>query len=195
MTAVGLRLETLRRRLASDPEHLRALGEVEASVIEAIGRLRHLLFELRPPVLDREGLAPALRVTLEELSADGSLDYELDNRLSGEPPEEVRRLLYRIAHEALTNVQRHARARAVSLLLEEREGGFYVRIADDGRGFSLRALGPGTPGTAGLTAMRERAELSGGWCRLSSSPGAGTTVETWLPQTAALVRTPEEILA
>jgi signal transduction histidine kinase len=180
MTAVGIRLETLRRRL-TDPEQLRVLEELEETVVLSIARLRHLLFELRPPVLDREGLAPALRVYLDELSKETGLWYEIDNQLTVEPPGETRRILYRITQEALTNVRKHARARRVIVSLHEEERGFRVRVRDDGQGFVMREPEEQAPGHLGFTAMRERAEIAGGWWRVASAPQVGTTVEFWLP--------------
>jgi signal transduction histidine kinase len=180
MTAVGIRLETLRRRL-TNPDQLRVLEELEETVVLSIARLRHLLFELRPPVLDREGLAPAIRVYLEELHKETGLAYQIDNRLMMEPAEDTRRILYRITQEALTNVRKHARARRVTVLLEEEERGFRIRVRDDGQGFSMEEPEQQAPGHLGLTAMRERAELAGGWWRVASSPRRGTAVEFWLP--------------
>ena len=184
MTAVGIRLESLRRRL-TDPEQLRVLEELEETVVLSIARLRHLLFELRPPVLDREGLAPALRVYLEELSKEAGVAYRIDNGLVAEPPEDTRRILYRIAQEALTNVRKHARARRVLVVLKEEERGFRILVRDDGQGFSMEGPEEQALGHLGFTAMRERAELAGGWWRISSSPGRGTTVEFWLPAQGA----------
>ena len=89
-------------------------------------------------------------------------------------------MLYRIVQEALANVRKHARASSVSVLLEERQGGFNVRVEDDGEGFATGEMGP-LPGHLGLPGMRERAELAGGWSRVNSSPGAGTVVEAWVP--------------
>lgn len=191
MTAVGIRLETLRRRL-TDAEQLRVLEELEETVVLSIARLRHLLFELRPPVLDREGLAPALRVYLEELNEETGVAYEIDNRLTVEPPEETRRILYRIAQEALTNVRKHARARRVAVVLEEEGRGFRVRVQDDGQGFSMEERAQQAPGHLGFTAMRERAELGGGWWRIASIPRRGTAVEFWLPAREARLRLQEE---
>ena len=191
MTAVGIRLETLRRRL-TEPEQLRVLEELEETVVLSIARLRHLLFELRPPVLDREGLAPALRVYLDELSRETGLAYEIDNRLMVEPAEDTRRILYRITQEALTNVRKHARARRVTVALDEEERGFRVRVRDDGQGFSMDSREEQSLGHLGFTAMRERAELAGGWWRVASAPREGTTVEFWLPARAALRNREEE---
>ncbi len=180
MTAVGLRLHALKMKL-HEPVELRALDELAGSVELAIARLRHLLFELRPPALDRDGLSTVLRQHLEEMCTEGGSTFELEDRLVGEAPDDTRSIAYRIAHEALANVRKHAKAKRVDLLLESRDGGLFVRIRDDGAGFSPDLLEAGRPGHLGLTAMRERAELAGGWCRVTSAPGSGAAVEFWLP--------------
>lgn len=64
---------------------------------EAVQRLRHLLFELRPPALDREGLAAALRLCLDNADPDGAIAFEIEDALGTEPPAEVRATLFRIA--------------------------------------------------------------------------------------------------
>jgi PAS domain S-box-containing protein len=177
ITAAGMRLQILRRTI-TDPDQLALLGALEETIQLSISRLRHLLFELRPPALDREGLAAALRMYLEEW--DAGAQYELEERLASQPAEETRLILYRIAQEALRNVSKHASADGVRVVLDERDGGYLVRITDDGVGFVPDGLSP-IPGHLGLASMRERAELAGGWLRVDSAPDAGTIVEFWIP--------------
>jgi PAS domain S-box-containing protein len=179
MTAVGLRLEAFKRRGAVE-EHHRLLEELEKSVELAIGRLRHLMFELRPPALDRDGLAAALRQELDELAREENLDVRLDDRLTSEPPPTTRTIAFRIAQEALVNARKHAAARRIDVLLESRDEGLFVRVRDDGAGFTP-AEGGSQPGHLGLTAMREQTEMAGGWFRVASSRASGTTVEFSLP--------------
>jgi signal transduction histidine kinase len=69
-----------------------------------------------------------------------------------------------IALEALNNVRKHAGASEVHVLAESREGGVFVRVRDDGGGFTQTGEDDWTPGHLGLLTMRERAELSGGGC-------------------------------
>ena len=125
------------KRALSDPGQLRVLDELEGSVVHSVARLRHLLFHLRPPVLDREGLAPAIRMYLDEVLRDSPITYGVENRFESTPGPETRTILYRITQEALNNVRKHARAHHVDVLLEESHGGFLVRIQDDGQGFDL----------------------------------------------------------
>ena len=91
-----------------------------------------------------------------------------------------RAILYRIAQEALTNVVKHARASRVDVVLEESSDGVMVRISDDGVGLSSNGDSSGS-GHIGLVAMRERAEMAGGWWRISSTAGKGTSVEFLVP--------------
>jgi PAS domain S-box-containing protein len=180
MTALGLRLDAMCMS-ATDEQHRAELERMAETVRQCIRRLRHLLFELRPTVLDRHGLAAALHLHLEEMAAENGLRADLENRLIEEPPEGVRITLYRIAQEALANVRKHSQAQWVEILLEPREGGVFVRVRDDGRGFAEPVEADSGPGHLGLSAMRERAEMADGWCRVASLPGSGTTVEFWIP--------------
>jgi PAS domain S-box-containing protein len=180
MTAVEMRLESLRRRVDGGAER-RAVEQLAASVSTAIARLRRLLVELRPARLDREGLAPALRALLDRLRADTGIDTTFEDRTLQEVRPDTRTVLYRIAQEALTNVRKHADAREARVTVADRDGGILLRVRDDGRGFDPEREAAEQPGHLGLVSMRERAELAGGRFRITSTPWAGTTVEAWVP--------------
>jgi PAS domain S-box-containing protein len=179
MTAANMRLELFRMAL-TDPVQVDAAEKLQDTVSLATGRLRNLLFQLSPPDLDRHGLASALRRHLEQFEADAGVRWELDSELDHEPPRQVRILLFRIFQEALVNVRKHAHASKVSLSLENVDGGVMMRLLDDGVGFHESAAEP-LAGHLGLASMRERAEIAGGWWRLTSEPGRGTDVSTWVP--------------
>jgi signal transduction histidine kinase len=178
LIAASMWLQLLRRDV-SDPKHFEAIETILGVIGDAIGSLRTLTFRLRPSVLDEEGLAPALREFLDSLEAD--FDHAVEDRLEHEPASELRVVLYRMAQEALNNVHKHANAKMVHVLLEHRRGGYLVRINDDGVGFTAPASMRSERGHLGLSSMRERAAMAGGTCRLESLPGAGTTVEFWVP--------------
>jgi len=179
ITTAGLRLQLLREEL-HDPRHTRLLTDLERTIELSVSRLRHLLFDLRPPALDSEGLAAALRMYVNESPDRSPTAVRLEDTLRSQPDEEARIILYRIAQEALTNVRKHAQAKGADVLIAERDGGFLVRITDDGVGFEPERA-PSAPGHLGLAAMRERAELAGGRIRIESAPGMGTMVECWIP--------------
>jgi signal transduction histidine kinase len=182
VAAAGLRIDALAANL-DDPEARETALIARRELGEANRRLRRLLFELRPPVLDEAGLAAALELFLSDSFAHNGVGWRVDNRLENEPDPEVRAILYRVALEALTNVSKHARASMVEVLLERRGVGVAVRIRDNGEGFDLPAPdAPPEPGHIGLISMRERAEAAGGRFALVSEPGKGTTVDFWMPE-------------
>jgi PAS domain S-box-containing protein len=179
MTAASMRLQILRRALATE-EQGKLLDDLQETISLAISRLRHLLFELRPPALDREGLVSALRAYVEEADANTTAGFRLDASLRSEPPERIRALLYRIAQEAITNARKHANASEIVVTLDEHDNDYRLRVVDDGVGYDVESTAP-RAGHLGLVAMRERAELAGGSVRTLSRPGAGTTVELLIP--------------
>ena len=182
MSAVDVRLQML----AADPSAVstEALGEIQAEVRGAIERLRSLLFELRPTALDRDGLVPAIRVYLEHVAAATDWTAEVHDALDADPDPDVRALLYRIVQEAVTNARKHAGASHLRVDVVSAAQGVMVRVHDDGAGFSPEQKTVPEPGHLGLLTMVERAELAGGWARITSAPGAGTTIECWIPPSA-----------
>ncbi len=180
LTALALRLEVAAGD-GRDAALSARLGELAGLARTVIGSLRRLVFEVHPPALDREGLAAALRQYLRAGAERHGYAFSLEDRLLAEPPTDTRVVCYRILQEALANVGKHARASRVEVALESRDGGVQARVSDDGVGFDAQAVEVGVPGRFGIGLMRERAELAGGWLRLQSAPGSGTTVEFWVP--------------
>ena len=181
MAAAAVRLDMVERAVLGTAEQ-QTVDKAADTVQQAIGRLRHLVFELRPPALDREGLVVAIRQYLDRMVQDSGLRAELHANIEAEPSRETRTALYRIVQEALTNVRKHAEARTIDVTLERQEGGVFARVRDDGVGFAPKVQTiDSRPGHLGLQSMRERAEALGGWWRVESYPGHGATVEFWLP--------------
>jgi signal transduction histidine kinase len=175
LVALKMRLELMAQ---SHPE-LEDLPTAHEVVLLCIHSLRHMLFDLRPPVLDEQGLGAALRSFLE--NAEVSFDWIVLDELEDEPAPQARLILYRIAQEALTNARKHSEAEEVRVTLSDAEGGVAMEISDDGVGFEPRGAIVAAPGHMGLAAIRERAEMAGGRCELHSLPGEGTTLDIWLP--------------
>jgi signal transduction histidine kinase len=184
ITAALLRMQQLRKRL-HDPDLLEVLGRVEESIAMAADRLRRLIFDFRPLTLERAGLAAAVRDLVSRVGDDTGIQGSLDSQLSAEPPLPARLLLYRITQEALANVGKHADAERVEVKMIEQDGGYLVRITDDGIGISgTDDQQASQPGHLGLVLMRERVAFAGGWLRLLSPPGGGTVVSFWIPRGA-----------
>lgn len=177
VAALGIRISAMRRQATDDG--LRAsLLDVEENVLEAVSRLRRLMFELHPTTLDRDGLAATLETHLAQF--DDKPSYRLENELAREPPPRVRLALYRIIQEAITNSRKHARPRNVVVELRDGPGEFVARIHDDGSGFRVDRI-ESPAGHLGLSTMREQAETANGRLLIESRPGKGTTVEARIP--------------
>jgi signal transduction histidine kinase len=184
MTAIELECARLRSVLSDDAE-IEIADRIARTVEAAVDRLRHLVFELEPDVLHREGLGPAIRVLLEDLSTLTLIDHRLDDRIRGGGSHATRTVAFRVTREALGNVRKHAHARTVHVAVTPHFGGVNVRITDDGVGFDVAASGSSAVGHLGLSSMRERIEEAGGVFLVDSCPGLGTTVDFWLPGTLA----------
>jgi signal transduction histidine kinase len=179
LIAVGLRLEVMRRRLSAEEAAL--LDEVAAATEAATSRLRRLMFELYPPNLDREGFVAAVRLYLVETFGPPGTAWSISGGTDPEPTRVTSMLAYRLTREALANVARHAEAATVAVTVSGRDGGVAVTVTDDGCGFDIDGAAAGAPGHLGLRSLHTMAEAAGGSFHVSSRPGAGTTVELWLP--------------
>jgi PAS domain S-box-containing protein len=180
MVAVTLQLQTLGGRLR-DPRSTELLERLAATATESVGRLRQLVFELHPPLLDEVGLAAAIDQYASRVGELAGFVVQVSGE-AAELPAELRVVAYRIVQEALVNVRVHARAGRVAIRLEEADDGVLVRVSDDGAGFLPGLVERRPGGHLGLISMREQAAMAGGWCRVASAPGMGTTVELWLPR-------------
>ncbi|MGD0448012.1 MAG: ATP-binding protein [Candidatus Dormibacteria bacterium] len=178
LAAVGLRLQTLRRRV-NDEAARSTLDAVEQMVGTAVSRLRGLMFNLRPTGLDHGDLLGTIRDRLTQVQQDEGIAYSLAGSEPGALTTAARVTLYRVAQEAIANVVKHASASHVSVSVEERDQGCQMRIADDGAG--LAAAAESLPGHLGLASMRERTEVAGGWLRVESGALRGTVVTAWIP--------------
>jgi signal transduction histidine kinase len=185
LAGLGYRLERARNRLdRGNAEGAAALmGELQEGLSEETRRLREMMAELRPPVLDQRGLDSALRdqaAAFERSWGVGcSVRASLDHRLD----PDVETVLYRVAQEALTNVAKHAHAEQAWVSLRARNGSVVLEVGDDGIGFDpLYASNNNGRDHFGLTAMRERVEMAGGRWEIHSSPGEGTRVVAEFPR-------------
>jgi len=180
LVSLGYHLDAAAGTLHSEPafaaEQL-ALARELADI--TVDEARAAVGGLRPPILDDLGLGGALASlcrTVPELDCALNLD---DDRL----PEHVEIALYRIAQEALQNVQKHAEAGTVTMRFAVRAGAARLAIADDGSGFDIETVGDVRDDGSGygMRSMSERAELVGGRLDVRSRRGSGTTVTVTVP--------------
>jgi PAS domain S-box-containing protein len=185
-TAAGAHqlLQAFARQHSPDSEKGRKdLSRVLQLVQQTVGEARYVIADLRPTALDDFGLAAAVRLQVEKISAQGSkVDYEEalgDERL----PPEVETALFRVAQEALTNVHKHAPSARVRITLQRLNDSVRLQVRDWGPGFNPeRITDGGGPGERlGLSSMRERMALLGGHLEVHSRPGEGTEVVAEIP--------------
>ncbi len=155
------------------------LDKLKVSVEELMDQAHLLAWELRPPSLDNLGLRAALEQYLNEWSRSTGVRADFASRGLNNLErldKVVETTLYRVVQEALNNVNRHADAEMVSVLLERMDGNVTAIVEDNGRGFDVEAIISGNSERLGLVGMRERIELVGGSLAIESSEGQGTTV-------------------
>ena len=179
VTAVSLVLQRLAMEVPTEQAEL--LGQARRTVNGAIDRMRRMLFELHPTALEEEGLAVAVEVYLEETFEVLGITWQVENRLDREPDVHVGALAYRLLHEVLSNVVAHAEASSVCVELGSRDLGLLVRITDDGVGFDPDELPRSRPGHLGIHTAQDLARRASGTLEIESAPGAGCTVEIWIP--------------
>jgi nitrate/nitrite-specific signal transduction histidine kinase len=153
------------------------MNELRSTAQEALQEMRLLLFELRPPLLEEEGLVAALQIRLEAVERRSGLATELkiegDEELSLLP--KIEDGLYRITQEALNNALKHAQAKRISIRLSLDPQKVSLEIADDGRGFDPATLRDRAG--LGLRGMEERVAQLGACLKIDSQPGQGTKIK------------------
>lgn len=160
-------------------EPLVELGHVTK---QALKEMRLLVYELRPPDLEKEGLLGALHKRLNAVEKRAGVEARLiTQNIDVDLPVELEQNLYRIAQEALANTLKHADAQQVVVHFAAQAGQVTLSITDDGCGFEP-ALAQDNGGM-GLTTMRERTEKLQGRFTIESAPGQGTTVRVVVPMT------------
>ena len=176
LASLTLKVDAARDELGYDTESAaEMLAGLKGDIQAAIGDIRRLVYDLRPPALDDLGLAASLCLLAERVQGAGlTVACNLPERLPALPAA-VEVVIYRITAEALTNVVRHAGAWACTVRLAVTDR-VELAISDDGRG-----LPPNAAAGVGLLSMRERAAELGGEYAIMSALGAGTTVRVWLP--------------
>ena len=150
------------------------LTDIQNTAQESLADMRLLIYELRPPVLEREGLVAALQNRLYSVENRAGLKTTLKGNLEERLPLPVEEGLYRIAHEALNNTLKHAHAKNVMVTVQQDGQTITMEIADNGIGFDPESAC--RDGCLGLVSMRERALAHGWQFSVNSSPGLGTRI-------------------
>ena len=186
LTALGINLNIIQMQM---PENMSTSVQFHLddslSLVELTAeRIRDVMADLRPPVLDDYGLVAALRWYTEKIAR--RIDTPIT--VEGEEPDprmstRIENTLFRIAQEALTNVTKHAQASHVKISVDMVGNILRLSVSDDGIGFDPQHLSETGDGQGwGLLSMTERAEAVGGQVQIISSPNQGTTVTVEVPR-------------
>jgi two-component system, NarL family, sensor kinase len=171
------------RSSQGDSELTQALSVGVERLREVLGEVRLISHDLRPALLDDLGLSRALEHLAREWSQRSGVAVTTEFGAIDPVPEAVATALFRVAQEALGNVERHAQAQTVHMNLARQEGSLRFRLADDGHGFDAEGVQRAPRQGLGLTHMRERIESLGGRFELRAD-SAGTNIAVTFPARA-----------
>jgi signal transduction histidine kinase len=188
IAAIAMRLNYARVVLEKNKnvqQTAEELARIEELARRTTKEIRHMLFTLRPLILETQGLLAALQQNVAKLAetestpiyleADGAVDEVLDQNVQG--------VIFYIIEEAILNARKHAQASSIWVRLKVQDNVFIAEVEDDGCGIDLEAMQTSYDerGSLGMVNMRERAELVGGKFGVSSSVGKGTRVTLTVP--------------
>jgi two-component system sensor histidine kinase UhpB len=186
LTILGINLNIIKAQLPnnSPTEVSIRLDDSLELVEQTTERIRDVMANLRPPVLDDYGLVAALRWYGDQFAKRTGVPVSIYGK---EPAPrltaQVENALFRIAQEALTNVAKHAQASHAEITLDLSNNGLQLTIADDGIGFAPEHLAEHKDFQGwGLLTMNERSEAIGGSCQIKSNPLKGTQVIVEVPR-------------
>lgn len=151
------------------------LDDIQNTAQESLADMRLLIFELRPPILDKKGLIPAIQNRLMSVENRAKIKSKIKSNLTNRLPSNMEIGLYQIAREALNNIIRHARAKNILFNIQQTHKTISMEISDDGGGFNPETACQ--EGCLGLVNMKELAQSQGWLLLIESSPGNGTIVK------------------
>ena len=186
LTAISFHLAVLRKEGASDGKDLkRKIARMQRLVEKSVNIVHKFAGQLRPPALDDLGLIPALHSYVKDFAKRTGLSVQLTGFTRGRMElldSDKQTVLYRVVHEALINVAKHAKASGVTVSIRKLRGVICIEVHDDGKSFDVRSMSSNRRRKAlGLLGMRERVEMVGGCLAVKSSPGKGTTIRAEIP--------------
>jgi signal transduction histidine kinase len=181
-----MRASFTRRLLSRDPQAAaKELRKVEDLARMTTREVRHMLFTLRPLLLESQGLVRALQQLAVKTGELSGVDVVLEaapETADGLAPG-AQSVVFYIAEEAVNNARKHAEAEHIWVRLHREGEDLVLNVDDDGVGFNVGAVDAGYDqrGSLGMVTMRERTELVGGSLRIDSLEGEGTHIRLTVP--------------
>jgi signal transduction histidine kinase len=188
IAAIAMRVNFARRLMERDAKSASAeLFKVEDLARRTTKEIRHMLFTLRPLILESQGLGAALHQLAEKLreTHGQNVIVEADLHVADDLEMGKQGVIFYIAEEAINNARKHAEAEHIWVRLRKDEDLFVLEVQDDGVGFNIGAVDSNYEqrGSLGMVNMRERAELVNGVLRIDSREGRGTRITVIVPMT------------
>ena len=181
LTAAKLDVARLKSRLAGNlPEALERLEHLTRTLNTGIALKRRIVEDLRPSSLSHLGLVASLEILAREFEERSGLSIATDLE-TVELGGAAQLTVYRLVQESLTNIAKYANATQVEISLHDFESYISIDVKDDGQGFKVENISPGSHGLAG---MRHRVEAAGGKLTVISTEVNGTQVGAVLPKDA-----------
>jgi signal transduction histidine kinase len=188
VAALAMRVNFARRLLERDVKAAsQELFKVEDLARRTTKEIRHMLFTLRPLILESQGLVMALKQLAEKVkdTLDQNVIIEADSDVADNLEMGKQGVIFYVIEEAVSNAAKHAEARHIWVRLKEEGDLFILEVEDDGVGFDVGAVDKdyAQRSSLGMVNMRERAELVNGIFHLESETGVGTRITVFVPIT------------
>ncbi|MCF6278563.1 MAG: GAF domain-containing sensor histidine kinase, partial [Anaerolineales bacterium] len=189
VSAIAMRVNLTRMMLERAPDKVEdELIRIEDLARRTTKEIRHMLFTLRPLVLESQGLTAALESMAEKMEETYAqkVTVEVNENLVEQLEMGKQGVIFFIAEEAVNNARKHANAAVVNIRLRPLESTLLLlEIQDNGKGFDVKAINQSYEkrGSLGMVNLRERTELINGLLHIDSAPGKGTNVQVFIPLT------------
>ena len=186
VAAIAMRMSYIGKLYKKSPEQVPdEIKKVEDLARRTTSEIRHMLFTLRPLVLETQGLSAALNqlatkfYEMHQQAVATRVDHSVEERLDFQQQG----VIFDIVEEAVNNARKHAKAKLISVTATRQDEMAVVQIADNGVGFDVAQMSANyeTRSSLGMVNMRERAELLDGKFSIDSVKGKGTVVTIMLP--------------
>lgn len=189
VAAMAMRINLTRRMFDKDMKSaLDELVKIEELAHRTTKEIRHMLFTLRPLILESQGLTAALQSMAEKMRETYTQNVlvDIDEKIVEDMEMGKQGVIFYIVEEAVNNARKHAAAPNIWVRLKQMDPGLaLLEIKDDGMGFDLQAmnLAYDKRGSLGMINLRERTELVNGLLNIQSQPGKGTLIQVYVPLT------------
>jgi signal transduction histidine kinase len=191
VAAMAMRVNLARRMVERDPKGaIEELEKIEELARRTTKEIRHMLFTLRPLVLESQGLTAALQATADKMKETFGQEViiQVDENLTSQIEMGKTGVMFYIVEEAVNNARKHAQAAHIWVRLKplpKQADIAFLEIADDGLGFDVAAVNKSYDkrGSLGMVNLRERTELVNGILHIESAPGKGTKIQVFIPLT------------